>query len=176
MRGSGVELYRTGWFGWDGQVDAYKCWGSCFASLKTRRDGNERKYNNENERIITKQLQRTDLTMSAGEVNIHSIPRSKVASAFGSEPVPQSEENLPAKLNVHSSFLTEDPSRGGVQAYMYALGLSPEDLHKAQVCIASVWFEGNPCNTHLNDFGKIVKKGVQDAGMIGFQTATVGVR
>lgn len=132
--------------------------------------------NNENERIVTKQLQLTDLTMSAGEVNIHSIPRSKVASAFGSEPVPQSEENLPAKLNVHSSFLTEDPSRGGVQAYMYALGLSPEDLHKAQVCIASVWFEGNPCNTHLNDFGKIVKKGVQDAGMIGFQTATVGVR
>ncbi|KAJ9113034.1 hypothetical protein QFC22_006130 [Naganishia vaughanmartiniae] len=113
--------------------------------------------------------------MSAGEVNIHSIPRSKVPEAFGTSPPPQSEENLPAKLNIHSSFLTEDPSRGGVQAYMYALGLSPEDLHKAQVCIASVWFEGNPCNTHLNDFGKIVKKGVQDAGMIGFQTATVGV-
>ncbi|GHJ85888.1 hypothetical protein NliqN6_2290 [Naganishia liquefaciens] len=113
--------------------------------------------------------------MSAGEVNIHSIPRSKVADAFGHDPAPQSQENTAVKINAHSAFLTEDPSRGGSQAYMYALGLQPEDLHKAQVCIASVWFEGNPCNTHLNDFGKIVKKGVQDCGMVGFQTATVGV-
>lgn len=114
--------------------------------------------------------------MSAGEVNIHSIPRSKVADAFGSEPAPQSQENPAIKINVHSSYLTEESARGGVQAYMYALGLTPEDLHKAQICITSVWYEGNPCNVHLNDFGKIVKKGVQDAGMIGFQAATVGVR
>lgn len=80
--------------------------------------------------------------MSAGEVNIHSIPRSKVADVFGHEPTPQSQENTAVKINAHSAFLTEDPSRGGSQAYMYALGLQPEDLHKAQICIASVWFEG----------------------------------
>jgi dihydroxyacid dehydratase/phosphogluconate dehydratase len=34
----------------------------------------------------------------------------------------------------------------------------------------------NPCNSELLEFGKVVKKGVQDAGMIAFQTATVGVR
>lgn len=116
------------------------------------------------------------IIMSAGEVNIHSIPRSKVADAFGKEPAPQSEENPAIKINAHSSYLTEDPARGGVQAYMFALGLTPEDLHKAQVCITSVWYEGNPCNSQLHEFGKVVKKGVQDAGMIGFQAATVGVR
>lgn len=80
--------------------------------------------------------------MSAGEVNIHSIPRSKIPEAFGEEPGPQSKENPAVKINVHSSYLTEDMARGGVQAYMYALGLQPEDLHKAQVCVLSVWYEG----------------------------------
>jgi hypothetical protein len=49
--------------------------------------------------------------MSAGEVNIHSIPRSKVADAFGHDPAPQSQENTAVKINAHSAFLTEDPSR-----------------------------------------------------------------
>ena len=39
-------------------------------------------------------------------------------------------------------------------------GLSENDMNKAQVGIASMWFEGNPCNMHLLDLAAEVKKGV----------------
>ena len=44
-----------------------------------------------------------------------------------------------------------------------------------QVGIASVWYEGNPCNMHLLDLADEVKKGVQQAGMVGYRFNTVGV-
>ena len=44
-----------------------------------------------------------------------------------------------------------------------------------QVGISSVWWEGNPCNMHLNDLAAEVKAGVQDAGMVGLRFNTIGV-
>lgn len=44
-----------------------------------------------------------------------------------------------------------------------------------QVGISTVWWEGNPCNTHLNGLGKIVKDAVQKQGMLGWQFNTIGV-
>lgn len=58
---------------------------------------------------------------------------------------------------------------------LYATGLKEEDMKKAQVGIASVWFEGNPCNMHLLDLAKTVKGGVQDSGLVGFCFNTIGV-
>jgi hypothetical protein len=69
-----------------------------------------------------------------GDVGIHSL--KKAAEIFPDEP-PKND----GTINKHSALLTQDPSRGGVQAYMYALGLTKEDMKKAQICIASVWFE-----------------------------------
>jgi dihydroxy-acid dehydratase len=43
------------------------------------------------------------------------------------------------------------------------------------VGIASVWWEGNPCNMHLLDLGKEIKKNVEKQGMLGWQYNTVGV-
>lgn len=48
-------------------------------------------------------------------------------------------------------------------------------MSKAQVGISSVWYEGNPCNMHLNDLAAEVKKGVQAAGLIGYRFNTIGV-
>ena len=48
---------------------------------------------------------------------------------------------------------------------LYATGLKPEDMDKAQVGISSVWYAGNPCNMHLMDLSNIIKDGVQRAGM-----------
>lgn len=56
-----------------------------------------------------------------------------------------------------------------------ATGLKPEQLNLAQVGIASVWYEGNPCNMHLLDLANSVKKGVQDAGLVGYRFNTIGV-
>ncbi|MGI9622257.1 MAG: dihydroxy-acid dehydratase, partial [Acidimicrobiales bacterium] len=52
-------------------------------------------------------------------------------------------------LNRFSSRITQPPSQGASQAMLYAVGLSESDMDKAQVGIASCWYEGNPCNMHL---------------------------
>jgi dihydroxy-acid dehydratase len=58
---------------------------------------------------------------------------------------------------------------------LYATGLKPEDMNKAQVGICSVWFEGNPCNMHLLNLGGDVKQAVTEQGMVGMRFNTVGV-
>ncbi len=56
-------------------------------------------------------------------------------------------------LNKYSSRITQPKSQGASQAMLYGTGLSREDMNKPQVGIASIWYEGNPCNMHLNDAG-----------------------
>src|SRR6202789_4058627 len=58
---------------------------------------------------------------------------------------------------------------------LYATGLKPGDMEKPQVGIASVWFEGNPCNMHLLALAEKVKEGVTDAGLVGLRFNTIGV-
>ncbi|TYG50380.1 hypothetical protein ES288_D10G170800v1 [Gossypium darwinii] len=79
------------------------------------------------------------------------------------------------KLNKYSSRVTEPKSQGGSQAMLYGVGLSEDDMSKPQVGISSVWYEGNPCNMHLLKLSDKVKRGVEDAGMVGFRFNTVGV-
>jgi len=79
------------------------------------------------------------------------------------------------KINRYSARITQPRSQGASQAMLYATGLTRPDLDKAQIGIASVWFEGNPCNMHLLDLGAKVKAGVEAAGMVGMRFNTVGV-
>jgi dihydroxy-acid dehydratase len=58
---------------------------------------------------------------------------------------------------------------------LYATGLTDEDLHKPQVGISSVWFEGNSCNMHLLSLAERVKEGVKAAGLVGMRFNTIGV-
>jgi dihydroxy-acid dehydratase len=58
---------------------------------------------------------------------------------------------------------------------LYGTGLTEADMHKAQVGIASVWYEGNTCNMHLNKLAEKVKEGVQENGMVGMRFNTIGV-
>lgn len=80
-----------------------------------------------------------------------------------------------SKLNKYSSVITQPKSQGASQAMLYATGLTDADMAKAQVGIASVWFEGNPCNMHLLRLAEKVKEGVQAAGLVGMRFNTVGV-
>ncbi|RMG43118.1 MAG: dihydroxy-acid dehydratase [Candidatus Dadabacteria bacterium] len=79
------------------------------------------------------------------------------------------------KLNRYSRAVTEPPSQGASQAMLYATGLTAEDMNKPQIGIASMWFEGNPCNMHLLDLAASVKEGVQQVGMVGMRFNTIGV-
>jgi len=80
-----------------------------------------------------------------------------------------------AKLNRTSDRITRPKSQGASQAMLFATGLSEADLAKAQVGIASCWFEGNPCNMHLLGLSARVKEGVQAAGLVGLRFNTIGV-
>ena len=79
------------------------------------------------------------------------------------------------QINIHSSQITQPPSQGASQAMLYATGLNEEQLKLPQVGIASVWWEGNPCNMHLLDLSERVKEGCTDAGTIGLRFNTIGV-
>ncbi|MEM8924272.1 MAG: dihydroxy-acid dehydratase [Actinomycetota bacterium] len=78
-------------------------------------------------------------------------------------------------LNRISSRITQPPSQGASQAMLYATGLTPDDMNKAQVGIAACWYEGNPCNMHLGDLGSQVKRGVEESGLLGMRFNTIGV-
>ena len=79
------------------------------------------------------------------------------------------------KLNRISSRITQPKSQGASQAMLYGTGLTERDMDKAEVGIASVWWEGNTCNMHLNDLAAKVKEGVQGAGLVGMRFNTIGV-
>jgi len=78
-------------------------------------------------------------------------------------------------LNKFSSHITQHKSQGASQAMLYATGLKEPEMRMPQVGIASVWFEGNPCNMHLLSLSEKVKQGVQAAGMVGLRFNTIGV-
>ena len=78
-------------------------------------------------------------------------------------------------LNRFSSRITQRPSQGASQAMLRGTGLSREDLDKPQVGIASMWYEGNTCNMHLDALAEKVKQGVEAAGMVGLRFNTIGV-
>ena len=79
------------------------------------------------------------------------------------------------QLNKYSGQLTQVRSQVGSQAMLYGVGLTDEDMRKPQVGIASMGWEGNTCNMHLNDLAKEVKTGVQAAGLVGLIFHTIGV-
>lgn len=79
------------------------------------------------------------------------------------------------KLNKYSARLTQEQSQVGSRAMLYGVGLTDEDMDKAQVGIASTGWEGNTCNMHLNDLAKYVRESTWEVGMVGFVFHSIGV-
>ncbi|TWX70007.1 dihydroxy-acid dehydratase [Colwellia sp. C1TZA3] len=80
-----------------------------------------------------------------------------------------------SEINKYSKTVTLDESQPASQAMLYAIGLKEEDMQKAQVGIVSTGWEGNPCNMHLNELAKEVKKSVIGADLVGLIFHTIGV-
>lgn len=78
-------------------------------------------------------------------------------------------------LKKYSKAVTQDPSLPAAQAMLHAIGLTDEDLQKPLIGIASTGYEGNPCNMHLNDLAVHVKKGADNADLVGLIFNTIGV-
>jgi len=79
------------------------------------------------------------------------------------------------EINKYSKTFTQDPTQPAAQAMLYGIGLTDADMEKAQVGIASMGYDGNTCNMHLNDLAKLVKKGVWETDLVGLVFNTIGV-
>ncbi|KAH8928590.1 dihydroxy-acid and 6-phosphogluconate dehydratase [Atractiella rhizophila] len=104
--------------------------------------------------------------MAEAEVSIHSVPRSSS---------PKNEQGEKKKLNKISSLFTQTVSNAGAKAMLYGCGVTDEEMDLPQVGIGAVWYEGNPCNTHLLDLARQVQVGCKANGMVGFIHSTPGV-
>ena len=83
--------------------------------------------------------------------------------------------NKKTELNKYSKVFTQDKTQPAAQAMLYGIGLTDEDMQKAQVGIASMGYDGNTCNMHLNDLAQVVKEGVWENDLVGLVFNTIGV-
>ncbi len=82
---------------------------------------------------------------------------------------------MSTQLNKFSARITQPRSQGASQAMLYGTGMTREDMDKPQVGIASVWYDGNTCNMHLNKLAEQAREGVRNADMVGMRFNTIGV-
>ena len=78
-------------------------------------------------------------------------------------------------MKKYSHWVSQDHSQPAAQAMLHAIGLSKEDLNKPFIGIGSTGYEGNPCNMHLNDLAKILKKSIIKEELVGLIFNTIGV-
>jgi len=87
----------------------------------------------------------------------------------------KSSSNGENAMNKYSRTFTQDETQPAAKAMLYGIGLTDADMDKAQVGIASMGYDGNTCNMHLNDLAQIVKKGVWNNDLVGLTFGTIGV-
>ena len=78
-------------------------------------------------------------------------------------------------INKYSRIFTQDETQPAAKAMLYGIGLTDADMEKAQVGIASMGYDGNTCNMHLNDLAAQVKKGIWNSDLVGLTFGTIGV-
>jgi dihydroxy-acid dehydratase len=79
------------------------------------------------------------------------------------------------QLNKYSQVITQDVTQPAAQAMLYGIGLTEEDMQKAQVGIASMGYDGNTCNMHLNALAATIKTSVWENDLVGLTFHTIGV-
>ena len=75
---------------------------------------------------------------------------------------------MDAKTNIKnrlpSRHVTEGPERAPHRSYLYAMGLTTQQIHQPFVGVASCWNEAAPCNTALMRQAHAAAEGVKRAG------------
>ena len=69
--------------------------------------------------------------------------------------------------NRYSKLLTQDETQPAAQAMLYGIGLTEEQMNQPFVGIASMGYDGNTCNMHLNGLAEIIKQAVNNHSMTG---------
>ena len=73
------------------------------------------------------------------------------------------DSNYVDKSRLPSRHVTEGPERAPHRSYLYAMGLTTEQIHQPLVGVATAWNEAAPCNISLARQAQSVKKGVAAA-------------
>ncbi|MFC6875836.1 dihydroxy-acid dehydratase [Flavobacterium myungsuense] len=79
------------------------------------------------------------------------------------------------ELNRYSKTVTQDPTQPASQAMLYGIGLDEKKLAQPFVGIASMGYDGNTCNMHLNHLASYIKVEVNAAEMVGLIFNTIGI-
>src|SRR2546429_5649499 len=79
------------------------------------------------------------------------------------------------KKRLPSRHVTEGPERAPHRSYLYAMGLTTEQIHQPFVGVASCWNEAAPCNIALMRQAQAAKKGVAAAGGTPREFCTITV-
>jgi dihydroxy-acid dehydratase len=73
------------------------------------------------------------------------------------------DSNYVDKSRLPSRHVTEGPERAPHRSYLYAMGLTSEQIHQPLIGVATAWNEAAPCNISLQRQAQAVKKGVAAA-------------
>ena len=79
------------------------------------------------------------------------------------------------KSKLPSRHVTEGPERAPHRSYLYAMGLTREQIHQPLVGVASCWNEAAPCNISLMRQAQAVKQGVASANGTPREFCTITV-
>ena len=83
--------------------------------------------------------------------------------------------NYVDKSRLPSRHVTEGPERAPHRSYLYAMGLTTEQIHQPIIGVATAWNEAAPCNISLMRQAQAVKKGVAAAHGTPREFATIPV-
>ncbi len=79
------------------------------------------------------------------------------------------------KSKLPSRHVTEGASKAPHRSYLYAMGLTEEEIHRPLVGVATCWNEAAPCNIALMRQAQAVKRGVNEAGGTPREFCTITV-
>ena len=79
------------------------------------------------------------------------------------------------KSKLPSRHVTEGPARAAHRSYLYAMGVTEEEIHQPLVGVATCWNEAAPCNIALNRQAQVVKMGVKRGGGTPREFTTITV-
>jgi len=79
------------------------------------------------------------------------------------------------ELNKYSKTVTQDPTQPAAQAMLYGIGLNDKQLAQPFIGIASMGYDGNTCNMHLNHLASYIKAEVNASEMTGLIFNTIGI-
>ncbi len=79
------------------------------------------------------------------------------------------------KAKLPSRHTTVGPERAPHRSFLYAMGVTEEEIYQPLVGVATTWNEAAPCNITLSRQAQIVKQGVRAAGGTPREFTTITV-